>query len=292
MTAVTVAPASDGAIAAEDAAYVTQVVASANTSFYWGMRVLPPERRLAMFAVYAFCREVDDIADGDTPEADKRAQLAQWREEIDALYDGRPNHPVTRALAGPIIAYALPKAEFLAMIDGMETDAQDSIRGMAFDELLLYCRRVAGAVGMLSVPVFGDGSANAQRLAVVQGEALQLTNILRDIIEDAARNRLYLPHELLDKAGITSREPVEVAQDPRLAQVCQELAILAHHKYREASYLMDQCAPKAMKPARLMMEAYRAILRALEKRGWSKRDRPVKVGKLAKLWLLVRYAVF
>lgn len=273
-------------------AYVTEVVARANTSFYWGMRVLPPERRLAMFAVYAFCREVDDIADGDAPEVYKREQLAHWRDEIEALYAGRPSHPVTRALAGPIVAYDLPKAEFLAMIDGMETDAQDAILGMEFEELLLYCRRVAGAVGMLSVPVFGDNSANAQRLAVAQGEALQLTNILRDIVEDAERNRLYLPHELLDKAGIASREPKEVARDPRLAQVCQELAILAHHKYREAGYLMDQCNPKAMKPARLMMEVYRTYLRALEKRGWNKLDRPVRIGKLAKLWLMVRNAVF
>lgn len=282
----------EGADNASANAYVTQVVARANTSFYWGMRVLPPERRLAMFAVYAFCREVDDIADGDAPEAFKREQLAHWRDEIEALYAGRPSHPVTRALAGPIVTYDLPKAEFLAMIDGMETDAQDAILGMDFTELLLYCRRVAGAVGMLSVPVFGDTSANAQRLAVAQGEALQLTNILRDIVEDAERNRLYLPHELLDKVGIASREPKEVARDPRLAQVCTELAILAHHKYREASYLMDQCAPKAMKPARLMMEVYRAYLRALEKRGWNKLDRPVKIGKLAKMWLLVRYGLF
>lgn len=272
-------------------AYVTQVVARANTSFYWGMRVLPPDRRLAMYAIYAFCREVDDIADGDAPEAFKREQLLRWREEIEALYAGTPSHPVTRALAQPIVAYDLPKAEFMAMIDGMETDAQDAILGMDFEELLLYCRRVAGAVGMLSVPVFGDNSANAQRLAVAQGEALQLTNILRDVVEDAERNRLYLPHELLDKAGIASREPREVARDPRTAQVCHELAILAHHKYREASYLMDQCQPKAMKPARLMMEVYRGYLRALERRGWNRLDRPVKIGSLAKLWMVVRYGL-
>lgn len=288
MTAMTASGSGDGAASLE---YVTEVVARANTSFYWGMRVLPPERRQAMYAIYAFCREVDDIADGDAPEAYKREQLARWRDEIDALFEGRPSHPVTRALAGPVAAYALPKDEFLAMIAGMETDAQDAILGMDFEELRLYCRRVAGAVGMLSVPVFGDNSANAQRLAVAQGEALQLTNILRDIVEDAARNRLYLPHELLDKAGIASREPREVAKDPRLAQVCQELAILAHHKYREADYLMDQCLPKAMKPARLMMEVYRAYLRALEKRGWDRLDRPVKIGTLSKLWMVVRHGV-
>lgn len=281
--------AADGASAL---AYVTQVVARANTSFYWGMRVLPPERRMAMFAIYAFCREVDDIADGDAPEAYKREQLGRWRDEIEALYAGRPSHPVTRALAGPIVAYQLPKAEFLAMIEGMETDAQDAILGMDFEELRLYCRRVAGAVGMLSVPVFGDNSANAQRLAVAQGEALQLTNILRDIVEDAERNRLYLPHELLDKAGIASREPREVARDRRVAQVCHELAILAQHKYREADYLMDQCNPKAMKPARLMMGVYRAYLRALEARGWDKLERPVKIGTLAKLWMVAKNGLF
>ncbi len=271
---------------------VRRIVERSNTSFYWGMRLLPPERRQAMFAVYAFCREIDDIADGEAPEAEKRGALAAWRDEIEALYQGRPSRPIAVALAEPVRAYDLPKAEFLALIDGMETDAHDRIPGMSFDELKLYCRRVAGAVGMLSVPIFGEASATAQRLAVVQGEALQLTNILRDIAEDAARNRLYLPHELLEKHGIDSRVPAEVLVHPNLPAVCRDLAVLTDHQYRQADSLMDQCQPKAMRPARLMMEVYRAIFRRLEKRGWDRPAERVGLSTAAKLWIVVRYGVF
>lgn len=271
--------------------HVRRVVVQANTSFYWGMRLLPPERRDAMFAVYAFCREVDDIADGDAPEAEKRARLTAWRQEIDALYDGRPSRPVSQALLEPVRRFDLPKAEFLALIDGMETDAHDLIPGLSFDELRLYCRRVAGAVGLLSVPIFGDASDTAKRLAVHQGEALQLTNILRDLAEDAARNRLYLPHELLDKHGIASRVPTEVLGDANLPLVLRDLAISAEHHYRAADSLMDQCDAKAMKPARMMMEAYRAIFVRLEKRGWDRPIERVSVPLPVKLWIVFRYGI-
>ncbi len=271
--------------------HVRQVVTKANTSFYWGMRLLPPERRDAMFAIYAFCREVDDIADGGASEAEKRAALAEWRAEIDAIYDGRPTRAVGRALIEPVRAYELPKEEFLAIVDGMETDASDHIHGMSFDALHQYCRRVAGAVGMLSLPVFGETSAVAKRLAVAQGEALQLTNILRDLTEDVARDRLYLPHELLDKHGIATRLPAEVLGHPELPAVCNDLAVLANHQYRTADSLMDQCDPKAIKPARLMMEAYRVILRRMERRGWEHVAEPVRVPGWAKLWVVLRYGL-
>lgn len=271
--------------------HVRQVVTKSNTSFYWGMRLLPPERRDAMFAIYAFCREVDDIADGAASEVDKRAALAAWRAEIEALYDGRPSRPISRALVEPVQQYHLPKEEFIALIDGMETDAHDSIPGMRFDELLQYCRRVAGAVGLLSLPVFGETSAAARRLGVVQGEALQLTNILRDLVEDAARNRLYLPHELLDKHGIASRTPAEVLAHPELPAVLNDLAVLANHQYRSADSLMDQCDRKAMRPARLMLEAYRALLRRMERRGWDKFRQPVRVPAPLKVWIVLRHGL-
>jgi squalene synthase HpnD len=271
--------------------HVRQVVTKSNTSFYWGMRLLPPERRDAMYAVYAFCREVDDVADGTASESEKRAALTAWRAEVDVLYDGRPTRPVGKALLDPVRAYDLPKEEFLALIDGMDTDASDHIHGMSFDELHRYCRRVAGAVGMLSLPIFGETSAVSKRLAVAQGEALQLTNILRDIVEDAARDRLYLPHELLDKHGIATRVPNEVLAHPELPAVCNDLAVLANHQYRTADSLMDQCDAKAIKPARLMMEAYRVILRRMERRGWQDFAEPVQVPAWAKLWVVLRYGV-
>lgn len=269
--------------------HVEQVVAAANTSFFWGMRILPAERRAAMYAVYAFCREVDDIADEGGDLDAKRRDLACWRAEIDRLYEGRPEMPTARALLGPVRRYDLPREEFLALIEGMETDAEPAIHGLSEDELRLYCRRVAGAVGLLSVRVFGDPSETARDLAVAQGDALQLTNILRDLAEDAARDRLYLPHELLDRHGIASRVPAEVLAHPALPAVCAELAARARAAYGRVDDLLRHCDRRAMRPAVIMLESYRAILDRLERRGWSDPHIRVKVPKPVKLWLVLRH---
>ena len=196
----------DSAPAAAARAHVREVTERSGTSFFWAMRLLEPARRDAMFAIYAFCREVDDIADeGGTAEA-KRQGLAEWRREIDRLYAGAPTRPTTRALLRPVAAYGLLREDFLAVIDGMEMDALRDIRAPSLAELELYCARVAGAVGLLSVRAFGDRSETARKLALAEGKALQLTNILRDLAEDAGRGRLYLPRELLEKHGIAASD--------------------------------------------------------------------------------------
>src|SRR5439155_13202493 len=186
---------------------IRQRVEAAGTSFYWAMRLLPGERRNGMYAIYAFCREVDDIADDFTPLAQKQAALAEWHAEIDALYAGNPRHLVARALHEPIERYGLRRQDFHAVIDGMEMDAAQDIRAPDLATLDLYCGRVAGAVGHLSVHVFGDATADAHAVADSLGRALQLTNILRDLDEDAQRGRLYLPRELLQRHGIASTDP-------------------------------------------------------------------------------------
>ncbi|HWG81056.1 MAG TPA: squalene/phytoene synthase family protein, partial [Stellaceae bacterium] len=168
-------------------------VAAAGTSFYWAMRLLPEERREAMFAIYAFCREVDDIADNDAAPAVKRAGLADWRSEVDAIFAGSASTPLSRVLADVARSYALRREDFLAVIDGMEMDAAADIRAPSLAELDLYCDRVASAVGRLSVRIFGCDLPAADRVAWALGRALQLTNILRDLAEDAERGRLYLP---------------------------------------------------------------------------------------------------
>ena len=188
------APASDLAASQE---HVRAVVADSGTSFYWGMRLLPAAKREAMFAIYAFCREVDDIADSEASPASKQAELALWRAEVEALYAGRPSRPTSLALAAPIERFELPRAEFDAMIDGMEMDASEAMRAPPMAKLERYCRCVAGAVGVLSVRVFGARSPDRDAGAVALGDALQLTNILRDLVEDAGFGRLYLPRELL-----------------------------------------------------------------------------------------------
>jgi squalene synthase HpnD len=276
--------------AAAISAQIEARVRAAGTSFYWGMRVLPAPRRAAMYAIYAFCREVDDIAD-DAPDDQKAPRLAAWRAEIAALYDGRPSHPITRALLAPVADYRLEQRDFLAIIDGMEMDAGAAIQAPSLAELDLYCARVASAVGRLSVRAFGDDSARALDVAEALGRALQLTNILRDLEEDAARGRLYLPRELLDKHGIAGSAPQEVLGHPALPAVCAELVALARAKFTEAERAMADCPRRPMRPAALMKAMYRAVLDRLERRGWQALDRPVKTPKLLKLWLVVRHGL-
>lgn len=269
--------------------HVHDVVRRSGTSFFWGMRVLSRERREAMFAVYAFCREVDDIADEPGELTVRRRELDEWRAEIDRLYAGRPVWPTARALLPAISLYRLPREEFLAVIDGMEMDLTNSMRGPTFEELRLYCRRVAGAVGMLSVRVFGATEPQSRDLAVSLGEALQLTNILRDLDEDAARGRLYLPREMLARHGILRASPAEVLRHPALPMVCRDLAAIARERFGESEALIAQCDRRRLRPSIVMMEIYRRILDRLEQRGWKDIDRDVTIGTGAKLALFLRH---
>ena len=243
------------------------MVRRSDSSFLWGMRILPKARRETMYAIYAFCREVDDVADGTEPPEVKRNHLETWRGEVAQLFAGRPNHPVTRALAEPVKRYGLPKEEFLAVIDGMEMDAREDIVAPGLAELELYCRRVAGAVGMLSIRAFGAREPAARELAVALGAALQLTNILRDLAEDAARGRLYLPRELLEAHGVATRDPEAVLDHPAIAEVSAELAAMAASRFARSRALLAQCDRRRLRPAVLMMQVYARILARLERRG-------------------------
>jgi len=266
-------------------------VAAAGTSFYWAMRLLPQARREAMFAVYAFCREVDDIADSDDPPAVKRAELARWRREIDAIYARRMGAGLPRVLADVAAAYKLRREDFLAVIDGMEMDAAADIRAPALAELDLYCDRVASAVGRLSVRIFGSDVPAADRVAGALGRALQLTNILRDLAEDAARGRLYLPRELLSAQGITEREPQAVLRHRRLGAVCEQLVEIAERHFVAARAAMRDCPRRAMRPAAVMGAVYHAILVRLRRRGWTDLDQEVKLPTPLKLWLALRHGL-
>ena len=271
--------------------HVNRVVAASGTSFMAGMKVLPPPRRAAMFAIYAFCREIDDIADEPAPESDKRRRLEAWRAEIDRLYDGRPQMPTARALLGPVRAFALAREDFLALIEGMEIDAADTVRLPTLGALEYYCDRVACAVGRLSVKVFGAAGAAGVAVAYALGQALQLTNILRDLSEDATRGRLYLPEDMLDRHGIAAREPDAVLADPALPHLCEELAGLAHRRFHEAEAAIGRGPRQAFRPAIIMMHVYRRILDRLEARGWTRLDQPVSLGKIEKLWIALRYGL-
>jgi presqualene diphosphate synthase len=267
-------------------------VEAAGTSFYWAMRLLPAERRHAMYAVYAFCREVDDIADdlAEAPSA-KLAALAEWHAEIDALYADCPTRLIARALQEPVRRYALRRDDFHAVIDGMEMDAATDIRAPDMATLDLYCARVACAVGHLSVHVFGDASDAAHSVAESLGRALQLTNILRDIDEDADRGRLYLPRELLERYAIPAKAPREVLHDPALSAVCRDLAAIAERHFAAAETAMARCSRRAMRPAAVMAAFYHAMLGAMQRTDWREPSERVHLSKARKLGLVLRHGL-
>ena len=269
---------------------VEAVVRAAGTSFRRGMAVLPPARRQAMYAIYAFCRIVDDIADDPAPFETRRPRLEEWRARVAALYRGEAADAVTRVLLVAVGEFGLRQADFEAVIDGMEMDAATTIVAPSLAELDLYCDRVAAAVGRLSVRAFGDASPAADQVAFHLGRALQLTNILRDIAEDAARGRLYLPRELLDEAGVPA-DPGAARRHPGLTRVCQRLAARAREHFHGASEAMARCDRRAMKPARLMAAMYSAVLARLERRGWDRPETGVKVPKWEKLWIALRHGL-
>jgi presqualene diphosphate synthase len=272
-------------------AAIRDKVAAAGTSFYWAMRLLPEARRDAMYGIYAYCREVDDIADSDEPEAAKRDALAAWRLEIDAIFAGKTTQRLSRILAADAARFHLRRADFLALIDGMEMDAGAPIQAPSLAELDLYCDRVASAVGRLSVRAFGVESPAADEVAFHLGRALQLTNILRDLAEDAERGRLYLPREFLAAAGITATAPAEVLRHPHLALACEQLADLAERHFTQARVAMARCPRRPMRPARAMGAVYHAQLARLRRRGWLKLDEPIKLPKPMKLWLALRHGL-
>ncbi|MFO1153460.1 MAG: presqualene diphosphate synthase HpnD [Rhodospirillales bacterium] len=285
-------PIDADARAAADRDHVEAAVRQSGTSFYWAMRLLPPAKRQAMFAVYAFCREVDDIADDERPLDAKGRDLALWRDEIAALYAGRPQQPVSRAIAPCIEAFQLRQEDFLAVVDGMEMDADPHVRMGDMAELRLYCDRVACAVGRMSVRVFGVPQPQGDRLAAAEGEALQLTNILRDLKEDALRGRLYLPGDLLAAAGIDHlADPEQVLADPRIVGICENLADLAGRRFSEAATVLAACDRRQVRPAIIMMEVYRRTLVRLVRRGWQRWAEPVSVPSGEKLWVALRHGM-
>lgn len=268
---------------------VRAIVKASGTSFAAGMAVLPLARREAMYALYAFCRVVDDIAD-DSPTAKERDEgLQLWRQRIHDLFrKSQTSDSITTALLLPIELYDLKEKDFLDIIKGMEMDAAKTIVAPNMDDLDLYCDLVASAVGRISVRIFGDSSESAQNVAHHLGRALQLTNILRDLAEDAARGRLYLPQELLKKHDIETRNPEKLLDHPNLPELCRNLADIAQQHFNHADHEMKKCSRKSMRPARNMRNYYRAILTKLLKENWKTPHKRVSLSFCNKLLLALR----
>ena len=264
---------------------------ASGSSFYAAMRILPQEQRQAMFQIYSFCRQVDDIADSDGPRQQRLAALQQWRQDIDALYQGHPPARL-RDYAASVERFGLEREDFLAIVDGMEMDVPQDIRAPDLATLDLYCDRVASAVGRLSVRVFGLPRDDGILLAHHLGRALQLTNILRDIDEDAAIGRLYLPAEGLRQAGISSTDPLVVAADPALPKVCAPLVERARNHFTKADEVMGRNRRRVVRAPRIMSKYYGAILELLVARGFANPRPPVRLNKAARIAILLRYAFF
>lgn len=274
--------------------HVRSITRAAGSSFYWGMRILPEQRRDAMFAVYAFCREVDDIADGDDSPDEKRAMLDIWRKDIESLYAGtapQADAPILRALSQAISVYQLDKEDFLEIISGMEMDTDGSMLVPDCTRLQLYCDRVAGAVGLLSIKVFGDSGDDARAFALSLGTALQLTNILRDLKDDARMGRLYLPREQFTRFGVEIDTPDAMLAHPKLPEICASVADRAREKFSEADASLARANERALKPAIVMMMNYRRILDRLIDRRWQNLEDDAGLSKPEKLWITLRYGV-
>ena len=263
---------------------------ASGSSFYAAMRILPPEQRDAMFEIYSFCRAVDDIADSSGPRPERVAQLQAWRRDIATLYDGTPPSALER-LARAVKTFGLRREDFLAVIDGMEMDVVADIRAPDYATLELYCDRVACAVGRLSVKVFGLPDDLGLALADHLGRALQLTNILRDLDEDAELGRLYLPAEAMHEAGITSTDPAAVLAEPRIEWACHALIDRARAHFTKAEDIMARCPARSVRAPRLMGAVYKAILARLVARGFGSPRAPVRIPKALLLWMLLRHAI-
>jgi presqualene diphosphate synthase len=260
------------------------------SSFYVALRILPAVQREAMFAVYSFCRDVDDVADEPGPTDARQAELERWRDDIAAMYHGKITHR-TQSLEGPTRQFGLRREDFLAVIDGMEMDLSGLMLAPDFARLDVYCERVASAPGRLSVRVFGMPEEEGVALAHHLGRALQLTNILRDIDEDADIGRLYLPREALSAAGIGSLEPRQAVSDLRIGAACMPVVEKARRHFSEARVIMARLPRAQVRTPLLMCEAYDSILAKLERRGFLPPRERMRLGKFTMFSLLLRYGI-
>ena len=258
------------------------------SSFYAGMRILPRAEREAMFAIYGFCRAVDDIADDQQGDpAIRQAQMQRWRDDVAALYAGTDAGQAA-FLKDAVRQFGLEHADFLAVIDGMQMDLDGDIRWPPFATLDLYCDRVASAVGRLSVRIFGMEREPGLALAHHLGRALQFTNILRDIDEDSEIGRVYLPMDALVEAGIVPTTPASLVTEPDLDVAARWLAAKAEHHFAEAHALLAS-RPKGRLIAPMLMDAaYSRVLTTMQKQGWAAPRERVRTKKLALLFTLAR----
>lgn len=271
--------------------YVQQKAAASGSSFYYAFLFLPPRRRAAITAFYAFCREVDDVVDDMVEPGVAATKLAWWRSEVAQAFAGRPSHPVMRALMPLATDFNIEARHLLAVVDGCHMDLQQT-RYLDFAALQRYCHLVAGIVGEVAAGIFGQTEAGTTAYAHKLGLALQLTNIIRDVGEDALRGRIYLPVEELQRFDVKAHEILKRESTPqfrqRFTRLMQFQAHRAHGLYDEAFALLPMADRRAQKPGLMMASIYRTLLREIERDDFAVLDQRVSLTPLRKFWLAWR----
>ena len=267
--------------------YCQQKAARSGSSFYYSFRFLPPARRRAITALYALCREVDDVADevGDVDVA--RAKLGWWRAELANMFDGHPQHPVTKALLPATAAFGVDQLRLNEIIDGMEMDLTHH-RYSDFESLQLYCHRVAGVVGQLSAGIFGYANPNTRNYAEQLGIAFQMTNIIRDVGEDARRDRIYLPQDELASFGVSVADILVARDSPAFRQLMKFQTERAKSLYGAAFRALSREDRRPQRPGLIMSAIYRTLLEEIERDGFQVLTQRIALTPMRKLWIAWR----
>ncbi|HTL74948.1 MAG TPA: presqualene diphosphate synthase HpnD [Casimicrobiaceae bacterium] len=269
--------------------YCAQKAAQSGSSFYYSFRLLPAPRRAAITALYAYCREVDDVVDEVSDPNVARVKLAWWRTEVDAIFTGDPQHPVALALVKAVERYGITRGNLQTVIDGMEMDL-DKVRYVDFTELETYCDRVAGVVGLMAAAIFGYEDPSTLVYARKLGVAFQLTNIIRDVGEDARRGRVYLPQEDLARFGVPPSDVLRGHASPAFVELMRFETERARAWYDAAFAALPARDRHAQRAGIAMAAIYRTLLDEIARDGYRVLDRRIALTPLRKLWLATRAA--
>jgi len=264
--------------------YCQQKTAQSGSSFYYSFLFLTPERRRAITALYAFCREVDDTVDDCTDESVARIKLEWWRKEIAGMYEGRQSHPVTQALQPHLAVYDLKQEHLQAIIDGMEMDLNQT-RYLDYAALTRYCWHVASVVGILSASIFGVTTPQTLQFAEKLGHAFQLTNIIRDVGEDARKGRIYLPVNELQQFGVTAADLLNARHSEKFEQLMAFQVARAQQAYDDAFALLPKQDRRAQRPGLMMAAIYRTLLDEVQADGYHVLTQRISLTPIRKLWL-------
>lgn len=264
--------------------YCQEKAAKSGSSFYYSFLFLPPERRRAITALYAFCREVDDVVDESTDSSIARIKLAWWRTQVDQMFDGKPDHPVTRALQPHLQTCSITRDRMLAVIDGMEMDL-DQTRYLDWPGLRKYCWHAAGVVGELSAGVFGYADPKTLVYAEKLGLAFQMTNIIRDVGDDARRGRIYIPVNDMQKFEVKASDILNGEYSDRFSALMKFQADRARSLYREAMENLPESDRRAQRPGLMMAAIYYALLDEIERDNWQVLHQRISLTPVRKLWL-------